>query len=86
MEEQAVISYEINQSMIGSIQEVMIEGKSDMADYPYIGRSRRQAPDIDGITYVNGNNLSPGDIISCRIIAVSDYDLFAEICTTASPV
>ena len=79
MEEQAVISYEINQTLIGSTQEVIIEGKSDIPDFPYIGRSRRQAPDIDGITYVKGGNLTIGDIIRGKIIAAGDYDLFAEM-------
>jgi ribosomal protein S12 methylthiotransferase len=78
MEEQAVISYEINQSLIGSIQEVIIDGKSDIPDFPYIGRSRRQAPDIDGITYIKGEKLSIGNIITGKIITASDYDLFAE--------
>jgi ribosomal protein S12 methylthiotransferase len=78
MEEQAVISYEINQSLIGSIQEVMIDGKSDIPDFPYVGRSRRQAPDIDGVTYIKGGNLSIGNIITCKIISAGDYDLFAE--------
>jgi ribosomal protein S12 methylthiotransferase len=78
MEEQAVISYEINQSLINSTQEVIIDGKSDIPDFPYIGRSRRQAPDIDGITYVKGDNLTIGDIIPCKIIDAGDYDLFAE--------
>jgi ribosomal protein S12 methylthiotransferase len=78
MEEQAVVSYAINQSLIGSMQEVLIEGKSEITEYPYIGRCRRQAPDIDGITYVKGKSLGPGDIIPCTITAASDYDLFAE--------
>jgi ribosomal protein S12 methylthiotransferase len=78
MEEQAVISSEINQSLIGSIQEVMIDGKSDISDYPYVGRSRRQAPDIDGVTYIKGKNLMTGNIITCKITSASDYDLFAE--------
>jgi ribosomal protein S12 methylthiotransferase len=78
MEEQAVISYEINRSMIGTLQEVMIDGKSDMPDYPYVGRSRRQALDIDGVTYVKGKVLRAGTIITCKIMSASDYDLFAE--------
>jgi ribosomal protein S12 methylthiotransferase len=78
MEEQAVVSYAINQSLIGSIQEVLIEGKSEIAEFPYIGRCRRQSPDIDGITYVKGKSLGTGDIIPCTITAASDYDLFAE--------
>jgi ribosomal protein S12 methylthiotransferase len=78
MEEQAVISFEINKSLIGSTQEVLIEGKSDVVNFPYLGRSRRQTPDIDGVTYVNGVNLVAGDIITGKIIAADDYDLFAE--------
>ena len=81
MEEQAVVSYAINQSLIGSTQEVLIEEKSEMSDFPYIGRCRRQAPDIDGITYVKGKNLTIGKIISCTITGANDYDLFAEVVT-----
>jgi ribosomal protein S12 methylthiotransferase len=78
MEEQAVISHEINQSLIGSYQEVLIEGKSDIPDFTHLGRCRRQAPDIDGVTYVKGNHPATGDIITCKIIAATEYDLFAE--------
>jgi len=81
MEEQAVASYTINQSLIGSTQEVLIEEKSEMSDFPYIGRCRRQAPDIDGITYVKGKNLTIGKIIPCTITGANDYDLFAEVVT-----
>ncbi len=54
MTEQAAISHDINKSLIGSIQEVLIEEKSDRPDYDFMGRCRRQAPEIDGITYVKG--------------------------------
>jgi len=81
MEEQAVVSYTINQSLIGSTQEVLIEEKSAMSDFPYIGRCRRQAPDIDGVTYIKGKNLTIGKIIPCTITGANDYDLFAEVVT-----
>jgi ribosomal protein S12 methylthiotransferase len=79
MNEQAAISNRINQGLIGSIQEVLIEGKSDRSDYVYVGRCRRQAPEIDGITYVKGSQAKTGSIVQCRIIAADDYDLFARI-------
>jgi ribosomal protein S12 methylthiotransferase len=82
MEEQAVISYAINRSLIGSIQEVLIDGRSDIPEFPLVGRCKRQAPDIDGVTYVKGGNLSRGDLSLCRITTVTEYDLFAE--TTAN--
>jgi ribosomal protein S12 methylthiotransferase len=78
MEEQAVISYCINQSLVGTTQEVLIEGRSDHPDYPYIGRCRRQAPDIDGITYVKGRGLAPGDFIACRLEDAQEYDLYGK--------
>lgn len=78
MEEQSIISYEINQSLTDSIQEIIIEEKSDIPGYRYVGRLQRQSPDIDGITYVNAQGKTPGDIISCKITSADEYDLYAE--------
>jgi ribosomal protein S12 methylthiotransferase len=79
MYEQAAISNKINQSLIGTTCEVLIEGKSDRGDYVYTGRCRRQAPEIDGITYVQGRQAKTGSIVQCKIIDADDYDLFARI-------
>lgn len=78
MEEQAAISFEILQQKVGARDEVLIEGKSDLPDYPFLGRNSRQAPEIDGVTYVRGKRLKPGQIIPVRIQAANEYDLFAE--------
>ena len=79
MNEQAAISHAINKGLIGSTQEVLIEEKSDRHDFDFIGRCRRQAPEIDGITYLKDTNANIGSIVKCRINAADDYDLFAEI-------
>ncbi|MGP8152776.1 MAG: 30S ribosomal protein S12 methylthiotransferase RimO [Smithella sp.] len=79
MNEQAVISSTINKAMVGSIQEVLIEGKSDRADFVYMGRCRRQAPEIDGVTYVKKSKSPIGELVKCKIIAADVYDLFGEI-------
>ena len=79
MTEQATISHAINKNLIGTIQEVIIEEKSDRPDYDFIGRCRRQAPDIDGITYLKGANVKIGSIVKCKIASADDYDLFGEI-------
>jgi len=79
MTEQAIISHAINKTLIGSIREVIIEGKSDRPDYDFTGRCRRQAPEIDGITYIKGINTKIGSIVKCKIIAADDYDLFGNI-------
>lgn len=79
MEEQAIISREINSALIGTRQEVLIEGPGQLAGYTRVGRCRRQAPDIDGITHLRGGEPEMGKIVDCRIISADDYDLFAEI-------
>jgi ribosomal protein S12 methylthiotransferase len=79
MNEQAEISNAINKTLVGSIQAVLIEGKSDRDDYMYIGRCRRQAPEIDGVTYVKESKCKIGEIVTCKISAADDYDLFGEI-------
>jgi ribosomal protein S12 methylthiotransferase len=78
MKEQSRISHEINQSRIGDLEEVLIEDESNRPDFPYIGRTRGQAWEIDGITYVNADDAAVGDIIPCRITSADVYDLFAE--------
>ncbi len=44
-----------------------------------IGRSRCEAPDIDGIIVVKGNNLHPGELVLAQIERREDYDLVASI-------
>jgi len=79
MSEQADISHAVNQTLIRSVQEVLIEGISDRPDFAWIGRCRRQAPDVDGITYLKNGPVSPGDFVRCRITGADHYDLFGEI-------
>lgn len=79
MSEQADISHEINQQLIGSKQEVLIEEKSDREGYAWIGRSRRQTPEIDGVTYIQDGNAGIGDFVNCRITGADHYDLFGKI-------
>lgn len=76
MEEQAEISAEINASLVRTSQEVLIEGRSENPDYLWVGRCRRQAPEIDGVTYLKKKNLRPGQFTTRRIIGSDLYDLF----------
>ena len=79
MEIQAAISAEINETLIGTLHDVLVDGASDIPDYAYVGRCRRQAPEIDGVTHVRGRGLEAGRLIRCRIVAADEYDLFAEV-------
>ncbi len=79
MTEQSAISNAINKRFICTMQEVIIEEKSDRPDFDFVGRCCRQAPDIDGITYLKGANAKIGSIAKCKITAADDYDLFGKI-------
>jgi ribosomal protein S12 methylthiotransferase len=79
LNEQAAVSRTVNKTLIGKDLEVLIEEKSDRTDFAFMGRCRRQAPEIDGVTYVKTGKAQIGSIARCRIIAADDYDLFSEI-------
>lgn len=78
MEAQAAIADEIGLARIGTVEDVLIEGRTGRKDFPWRGRTRFQAPEIDGITYVRGAALAPGGIVRCRITDAALYDLYAE--------
>lgn len=79
MSEQADISLAVNRSLIGSTQEMLIEEKSDRKGYTFMGRCRRQAPEVDGVTYIKDGNAAVGDFVSCTITGADHYDLYGEM-------
>jgi ribosomal protein S12 methylthiotransferase len=69
-----------NEALIGTAQEVLIEGEGELnAETVWVGRSRRDAPEVDGVVFVTRPGLSEGDgigtILQVRVIAALDYDL-----------
>ena len=79
MELQEEIILDKNETMIGQEILVMIEGK--VADEnAYVGRSYRDAPDIDGLVFVNTEaELVSGDFVKVRITGAYEYDLIGEL-------
>jgi ribosomal protein S12 methylthiotransferase len=44
-----------------------------------VGRSKWDAPEIDGAVFLNGaNGLKPGDIVQARVAHADEYDLWAD--------
>ncbi len=78
MEIQKEISLKINETYEGRKLEVLIEGKE--GDY-YIGRSYRDAPEVDGEILVpsNGTKLKPGEFYTVDVFDHNEYDLYANI-------
>ncbi len=78
MELQQKISLEKNEEMAGCRMSVLIEGKVADEDV-YIGRTYRDAPDVDGYVFVESmRELMSGDVLEVEITAAYEYDLIAE--------
>ena len=71
MELQQSISIQINQSFVGQRLDVLIEGQDQEIA---IGRSYRDAPEIDGLVLVEGK-AEIGSIIPVKITGAMAYDL-----------
>ncbi len=79
MELQAAISSERQQQYVDKIEPVLIEGVSRESDLLLEGRTRFQAPDIDGCVYITSGTVSQGDIAAVRITEAHTYDLVGEV-------
>jgi ribosomal protein S12 methylthiotransferase len=79
MKVQARVSFKQNRRLIGTVEQVLVEGYSDETDLLLKGRSSRQAPDIDGLVYITAGTANVGDIVPVRITDSSDYDVIGEI-------
>ncbi|MEI6702566.1 MAG: 30S ribosomal protein S12 methylthiotransferase RimO [Deltaproteobacteria bacterium] len=79
MRSQARLSFRRNRTLIGTIEQVIVEGYSEETELLLKGRSSRQAPDIDGQVYITSGTANVGDIVSLKITDSSDYDLIGEM-------
>ena len=74
---QQEISLARNQAQIGKVLDVLIEGKGEVqgsGEMISLGRSYRDAPEIDGMVIVEGD-LSEGSIHPVQITGAMVYDL-----------
>ena len=71
MELQQGISLQVNQSYVGKTLDVLIEGRDKGIA---IGRSYRDAPEIDGLVLIEGH-AKIGDIVPVKITGAMAYDL-----------
>ncbi|MEI6205184.1 MAG: 30S ribosomal protein S12 methylthiotransferase RimO [Desulfuromonadales bacterium] len=79
MRSQARLSFRRNRALIGTTEQVIVEGYSEETELLLKGRSSRQAPDIDGQVYITSGTADVGDIVLLRITDSSDYDLIGEM-------
>ena len=79
MELQEEVIFDKNETLIGMETFAFIEGK--VADEnAYIGRTYRDAPNVDGYIFINTEEeLMTGDIVKVKVIGAYEYDLIGEI-------
>jgi ribosomal protein S12 methylthiotransferase len=77
MEVQQQISAARLQAKIGRTLRVLID---EVDDEGAIGRSYADAPEIDGLVYLNGEqNVAPGDMVDVLIEHADEYDLWGTV-------
>ena len=76
---QQAISQEQQAAWIGKKVEVLVEGVSEETELLLQGRHIGQAPDIDGVTYINDGMAYPGDLVTIEVEETTDYDLVGGI-------
>ncbi len=76
MELQEDISAELMAAKIGREIEVLVD---EVDDEGAIARSKADAPEIDGVVYLDGVfDVEPGDFLTVRVVDTDAHDLYAE--------
>ncbi len=82
MEVQQAISFEKQRAKVGQTLEVIVD---DYGDLPgdLIGRSKYDAPDIDGTVFATSDGtVKIGDVVKVKVSEASAYDLHGEVTAT----
>lgn len=63
-----------NEEQVGRVMPVLVEGSGEQVS---IGRSYRDAPEVDGVMLLPGN-MPVGEFVPVRVLAAQPYDLVAD--------
>ncbi len=81
MELQQPISLRKNQAQVHSLMDVLVEGtgESTRGEPLLLGRSYRDAPEVDGLVLIPGvRDVAAGAMLQVRITGAMEYDLIGE--------
>ncbi|MBM76172.1 MAG: 30S ribosomal protein S12 methylthiotransferase RimO [Proteobacteria bacterium] len=78
---QADISKNRLQRYLGTNQRVLVDGVSDEHSWVKVGRLETQAPEVDGVVFLDGapETTKPGDFVMADITQIASYDLAGQI-------
>ncbi len=84
MERQRLIARAHQAASVGRRLEVLVEGASEETEHLLVGRHAQQAPEIDGVTYLNAFEGTeavayPGEMVTVEITEAGDYDLVGTV-------
>ncbi|HSQ40983.1 MAG TPA: 30S ribosomal protein S12 methylthiotransferase RimO [Fibrobacteraceae bacterium] len=77
--QQAEISLERNQSLIGQNVEVILDDVGDESEFHFFGRTQWDAPDVDNAIRVLDGDGEPGQFRRAHIVDASAFDLDATL-------
>ena len=69
------ISREKLKTRIGTTMPVLVDGVSEESQWLLQGRTMGQAPEVDGIVYINAGTPQPGTIVPVTMTEAHEYDL-----------
>ena len=75
---QKEISWAHNRELVGRLEPVLITGPSSESEWLLEGRTRFQAPEVDGVVYITDGRPVIGEINSVKIIEAHPYDLVGK--------
>lgn len=79
MDIQKSIAAALCEKEVGTVVQVLVEGKLPEEEI-YCGRTRRDAPDIDGLVFLNADyELISGEFVMAKIREAGDYDLMGDV-------
>src|SRR3989441_1439063 len=76
---QEQIALKKSRRLIGNTIEVMVEGISEETELLLEARHQGQAPEIDGVVYLNDGQANSGDFVKVEITDAVAYDLVGRI-------
>lgn len=81
MRTQQRISTEINREWVGKELRILVD---DIQEGWLVGRSHRDAPEIDGLVFARGEG-APGDMLTVTVDSAEPYDLYGSIAGASAP-
>ncbi|WP_313529595.1 30S ribosomal protein S12 methylthiotransferase RimO [Anaerotignum sp.] len=85
MDIQKNIAAALCEKEVGKVVQVLVEGKLPEENI-YCGRTRRDAPDIDGLVFLNAEEeIYSGDFVTVKVREAGDYDLMGDVIYADEP-